>query len=81
MKTAIKISKNKDYTNISIPNDLLIHLTNTSGDGVIVTNRKYYINEFVEILKMDLGTGQSDIEHMITDVIDCIISTGSDNLE
>ena len=40
MKTAIKISKNKDYTNISIPNDLLIHLTNTRGEVVIVTNSK-----------------------------------------
>lgn len=81
MKTAIKVSKNKDYVTIQIPNDLIVHLTDTSGDGVTVSNRRYYLNEFTEVLKMDLGTGQSDVECMVVGAIDCLIESGSDNLD
>lgn len=80
MKTAIKVSKSKDYVTIQIPNDLIVHLTDTSGDGMIVSNRRYYLNEFVEVLKMDLGTDVSDIESMIKDVIICLVESGSENL-
>ncbi len=80
MKTAIKVNKNKDYVTIQIPNDLIVHLTNTSGDGVTVSNQRYYLNEFVEVLKMDLGTGVSDIESMVKDVIICLVESGSENL-
>lgn len=81
MKTAIKVTRNKDYINIAIPSDLIIHLTDTTSDGITVSNRRSYLKEFTDILKMDLGTGVSDIENMLTSVIDCLIDGGSDNLD
>lgn len=80
MKTTIKVSKDKDYVTVQIPNDLIVHLTDTSGNDVTVSNRRYYLNEFVEVLKIDLGTGSSDIECMVIGAIDCLIGNSSDNL-
>lgn len=80
MKTAIKVNKTKDYITIAIPNDLIIHLTDTSG-GIKVTDRKPYLNEIHQILKIDLGDGTSDIEKMLVDVIQCAIDSGSENIE
>lgn len=79
MKTAIKVNKTKNYIEIKIPNDLIVFFTNMRGD-VFVQNRKSFLNEIVDVFKLDLGNGNSDIEGMLIDVIKCVVENESDNL-
>jgi len=79
MKTAIKVNKTKNYIEIKIPNDLIVFFTNMRGD-VSVENKKGFLNEIVDVFKLDLGNGNSDIERMLIDVIKCVVENESYSL-